>query len=108
MAVWREPHKSSRKFIFIRSFCLIKRCTMLHQSTSVAFESSPVTPQLIDVILGLREKEKIWGILAPKAKGVHLAAAAPWWQVPYKIRLWLQRQGLGDALRVFTLQRCEL
>ena len=59
MAVWRGPHKSSRKFIFIRSFCLIKRCIMLHQSTSVAFASSPVTPRLIDVILGLREKAKI-------------------------------------------------
>lgn len=82
MAVWRGPHKSSRKFIFIRSFCLIKRCTVLHQSTSVAFASSSVTPRLIDVILGLRGREKIWGVLAPKAKGVHLAAAASWWQVP--------------------------
>ena len=95
MAVWRGPHKSSRKFIFIRSFCLIKRCIMLHQSTSVAFASSPVTPQLIDVMLGLKEKAKIWGVLDPKAEGVHLATAASWWQVPSKIRLWLQRQGLG-------------
>lgn len=78
MAVWLGPHKSSRKFIFIRSFCLIKRGTMLHQSTSVAFKSSPVTPLLI--VLVLKEKEKIWGILAPKAKGVCLAAAALLWK----------------------------
>ena len=102
MVVWREPHKSSRKFIFIRSFCLIKRCTMLHQSTSVAFASSPVTPRLIGVILGLSEKERIWGILAPKAEGVRLAAAAPWRPVPYKVRLWLQRGAGGCSACLYS------